>query len=414
MAFSSSNRVVVTGMGVVSPCGIGLDAYWDALINCKSGIKPISLFDTAEFSVKTAGEVSNFDLKDFFGRDCKPNRLARQTQLGLVACKMALEHAGISLKLLECNEPVPVVMGVCCSAIDITEKAKEIMMTKGVDRVRPFMVGSSQPHAVSAALSHFFGVQTSVCTLSSACPSGLDSIENAADMIREGKADFVIAGAADSPLNAASLASFIAAGIPPVNMGVPPEKESCPFDCRSAGGPMAEGAGFVVLERLDTALSRGATTYIEILGGATLSDPPGSEPLSGLIDTMQLALKNAGVHPNQLDYICANAISHAQMDVSEVRQIKKLLGAHAYQIPISSIKGVTGNPLAATGLFQVIACALAVRDNIIPPTANLERCADGCDLDFVPQKARYGSVDVMMANMHGMGGENSSLIMKRA
>jgi len=407
------NRVVVTGMGVVAPNGIGLEPFWDSLIHCKSGIGPITLFDTTGFSVKFAGEVRDFNLHDYCGREFKPGRLARQTQLGLAACKMAVEHAGLNSAGLKKLEPLSLVMGICCSAIDITERAKELMMTHGVDRVRPYMVGASQPHAVSAALSSLLDVQLSISTISSACPSGLDAVAAAAGIIRKGSADLVIAGASDSPLNAASVASFIAAGIPPVSPDLPPEEVSRPFDAGSIGGPMAEGAGFVVLERMDSALARGAVPYMEILGGATLSDPPGTAALDGLFKTMSQALENTGIHPSRINYICANAISHLAMDLSETRQIKQLLGEQAYRIPVSSIKGVTGNPLAAAGVFQVIACALAMKNGVVPPTANLQNPAPGCDLDYVALHPRRYKINTAMANMHGMGGENSALIMRR-
>jgi 3-oxoacyl-(acyl-carrier-protein) synthase len=406
------SRVVVTGMGVVAPNGIGLDAFWDSLINCKSGIGPITLFDVSKYPLKAAGQVKEFVLKDYLP-DCKPNRLARQTQLGLVACKMAVEHAKLTKELLQLENPLQLVVGICSAAADIIENAKEIIMTRGADRVRPHMVGSCQPHAISAAFVQLLGVPTSVTTLSSACPSGLDAVALASKMIKDGKTDLVIVGAADSPINNTGVAGFAAAGIPCLSEDLAPEESSRPFDTKSSGGPMAEGAGFVILERLDSAMARGAEPYMEILGGATTTDAPGSKTLEGLFRTMNMAMDNAGIIPEQVDYICANAISSLNADRMETKLIKKVFGNRAYQIPISSIKAITGNPLAAAGMFQIITCAMAMLNGVVPPTANLTNPDPECDLDYVPLAPRTVKINTALANMHGMGGENSTLIMQR-
>ena len=404
-------RVVVTGMGVVAPNGIGLDAFWDSLINCKSGIGPITLFDVSDYPLKIAGEIKNFDLREYF-ESCKPNRLGRQTQLGLVACKMAADDAGLTKVLLKGREVLHLVIGICSAAADIIESAKEIIMTRGADRVRPYMVGACQPHAISAAMVQLLDVQTSVTTISSACPSGLDAVALAAKMIKEGKTDLIVVGAADSPLSNTGVAGFAAAGIPSLSQDFPPEEVSRPFDAKRSGVVLAEGAGFLVLERLDSALSRGATPYMEILGGATITDTPGESGMEGLFHSMNMAMANAGIYSDQIDYICANACGDIGGDRIEVESVKKLFGNRAYQIPISSVRGVTGHPLAAAGMFQIIACALMMKNQTIIPTANLQNPDPACDLDHVPLESRRGKIIFAMANGHGMGGENSTLIMK--
>lgn len=409
----TQDRVVVTGMGIVAPNGIGLDAYWDSLIHCKSGIAPITLFDISDIPLKIAGEVKNFDLKDFFGKNCKPQRLARQTQFALVACKMALEHAGLSEEFLRRGAPLSLVMGICSGAVDVTEQAKEILMTRGASRVRPHIVGSCQPHAIGAALVQMLGVQTSVTTISAACPSGLDAVAAAARMIRNGQTDLVVVGSADSPLNISTVASFCAAGIPSISTDFPPEEISRPFDLKRSGVVLSEGAGFLVFERLDSALARGAIPYMEIVSGATVTDTPGTTGMEGLFHSMNMAMMNAGIRPAQMDYICANACSDLGGDMAETEWIKKLFGECAYQIPVSSIRGVTGHPLAAAGMFQVIACALMIKHQRIIPTANLRNPDPNCDLDHVPLDARNAKMTFAMANGHGMGGENSTIIMKR-
>lgn len=408
----TQTRVVVTGMGVVAPNGIGLDAFWDSLIHCKSGIGPITLFDVTDYPLKIAGEIKGFDLRDYFGNTCKPNRLGRQTQLGLVACKMAVEDAGLTKELLKGRGPLHLVVGICSAAADIIESAKEIIMTRGADRVRPYMVGACQPHAISAAMVQLLDVQTSVTTISSACPSGLDAVALAAKMIKDQKTDMVIVGAADSPLSNTGVAGFAAAGIPSRSTDFPPGEISRPFDAKRSGVVLSEGAGFLVLERLDSALARGAQPLMEIAGGATVTDTPGVSGMEGLFHSMDMAMTNAGVYPDQVDYICANACSDVGGDQAEVQWVKKLFGKRSYQIPISSIRGVTGHPLAAAGVFQVISCALMMKNQMIVPTANLRNSDSECDLDHVALSARSTRVTVAMANGHGMGGENSTLIMK--
>lgn len=409
----TENRVVVTGMGIVAPNGIGLDAFWDSLIHCKSGVGPITLFDTSDYPLKIAGEVKNFDLRDYLGDTCKPKRLARQTQMGLAACKMALDHAQLDRNVLEEIAPLNLVMGICSAGVDVTEQAKEAIMTRGPKRVRPHIVGSCQPHAVSSALVQMMGVQTYPLTISSACPSGLDAVVAATKLIREGKADLVIVGAADSPLNGSTVASFCTAGIPSLSTEFPPEEVSRPFDAERSGAVLGEGAGFLILERFDSALARNATPYMEILAGANMADAPGASGMEGMFHAMSIALKNAGIYKEQVDYICANAVSDVVGDRVETEWIKKQFGSLAYKIPVSSIRGVMGHPLAPAGIFQLIACALSLEHQIVVPTANLHTPDPACDLDFVPLKFRRSKLDILMANGHGMGGENSSVLVRR-
>ena len=409
----SSNRVVVTGMGVVSPCGIGLDAFWDSLVHCKSGIGPITLFDTTDYPLKIAGEIKDFDLRSQLNESCKPSRLARQTQLALVACKMALAHAGFSKEELALENPLSLVLGISSGGADIVEKAKEIIMTKGASRVRPHMVGACQPHAIGSALVQHLGVQTSVCTISEACPSGLNAISIAAQQIRDGRTDMVIVGGADSPLSNTGVAGFSAAGIPSLSTDFPPEEISRPFDAQRSGVVLSEGAGFIVLERLDSALARGATPYMEIIGGATITDSPGDGEMNGMLCSMNNAMENAGIYPDDVDYICANAVSDQEGDRVETEFIKKCFGLRAYQIPISSVRGVLGHALSAAGMFQIIACALTMRNRMIFPTANLTNPDPDCDLDYVPLRPRNADVDIALANSHGIGGENCTVIVRR-
>ncbi len=409
----AQNRVVVTGMGVVAPTGIGLDVFWDSLLSCKSGIGPITLFDVSDYPLKIAGEVKNFDIRDLLNVSCKPYRLARQTQLALVAFKMAVDHAGLTKEQLQKDGPLSMILGISSGGADIIEKAKEIIMTRGANRVRPYMVGACQPHAIGAALVQYFGIQTVVSTISEACPSGLDAVIVATQKIKSGKADLVIVGGADSPLSNTGVAGFSAAGIPSLSTEFPPEQISRPFDAKRSGVVLSEGSGFLILERLDSALARGAKPYMEIAGGAAFTDTPGQGNMEGLFHSMNMAMTNAGVYPEQIDYICANAVSDPVGDKTETELIKKCFGQRAYQIPISSVRGALGHALSAAGMFQLIACALSMESQIIPPTANLHYSDSECDLDYVPLEPRKAQVGCALVNSHGIGGENCTVIVQR-
>lgn len=412
MAFSSSNRVVVTGMGVVSPCGIGVDAFWDSVINCKSGIGPITRFDASDFPVKIAGEVKDFDMRDYFGSKCRAHRYSNQTQFGLVACKQALEQAKLSVEFLKTYESVPVIMGVASSGNHLFEEVHEVLKEKGPRKV-PLTVRGFPPAATAGAISQFFGFQVSATTISSCCPSGLDAVYEATRMIREGRSDIVLAGAADSYVTPVTVAAFSAVSLTSSSSEFAPEEICRPFDLQRTGGVFSEGAGFLVLERLDSALARGVTCFMEIISGARYSDTADVELLDGMSKSMDFALKNGSVYPDQIDYICADAASQITMDAAEVKMIKRVFGEHAYRIPVSSIRGVMGHGLASAGLMQIVSCAMAMKSRLIIPTANLTTPDAECDLDHVPLISRSGSINTAIINSRGMAKENSTLVVRR-
>ena len=408
----SSNRVVVTGMGVVSPCGIGLDAFWDSLIHCKSGIGPITRFDASDFPVKIAGEVKNFDMRDYFGKTCRPHRYSHQTQFGLVACQQAFNQAGLTAEMLCEEEVVPVILGVASSATHLVEDGVDVLRRRGAAKT-PMTVRSIPPAATAGALSHFFNFQASATTISSCCPSGIDAVCEAARLIRDGRSDLVVAGAVDSYVTPITVAGFAAVRLTSSSNELPPEKISRPFDLKRTGAVFSEGAGFLVLERLDAALARGATPLMEILAGARFTDSIDAVELAGMSKSMDLALKNAGIYPQQVDYICADAASQPTMDLFETNMIKKIFGEHAYRIPVSSIRGVMGHALASSSLMQMITCALSMKHQLIPPTANLTEPDPSCDLDYVPLLPRKAKVHIAIANSRGMAKENSTIVMRQ-
>ncbi len=406
------NRVVVTGMGVLAPNGTGIETFWDSILNGRSGIGPITLFDASEFKSRIAGEVKNFNPLDYIEPSLKPKRMARHTQLAYAATMMALEDAGLDPDHLELPSPTPVVIGISTSAIDVIESVYFSMRDHGPNRAPVMSSAASIPQAAASTIADRIGISAHAATVSSACPSGLDAVSDAFAMIRSGAAEIAIAGGADAPITPLTMASFISSGLSSTRNGEP-EKASRPFDLDRDTGVISEGAGVFVLENLERAQARGARAYLEIRGFGKQRDLDPTTPGSGLEHSMELALANAAGSPADVDYISAYGPSHPVLDLVEVNVIKKVFGERAYSLPVSSIKGVTGNPLAAGGPFQIIACALAFRDQIIPPTANYEMQDPNCDLDFVPNRARKAKVDCALINVRGMGGTASTLVINR-
>lgn len=406
------NRVAVTGMGVVAPNGIGLDTYWKSLLDGKSGIGPITLFDASNFKSRIAGEVKDFDPFDYIEADLKPKRMARHTQFAYAATMMALKDGGLEFQDLPSDGPVPVVIGVSTSALDVIERVFHEVNGAGPDRVSPTALGASKPQAAANVIADRIGVCAHASTVSSACPSGLDAIAMAAAMVRSGEADIAIAGGSDAPITPLAMASFIASGLSS-QRNSEPETASRPFDLSRDSGVVSEGAGILILENLEHAEARGAKLYLEISGYGTQRDLDPQKPASGLEFSMGLALANAGHAPDEIDYISAYGPGHPLLDAIEVEIIKRVFGRRAYLLPVSSIKGVTGNALAAGGPFQVIACALAVRDQLLPPTANYRVADPACDLDCVPNRARKVKLDSALVNVRGLGGSASTMVVNR-
>ncbi|MDF7798143.1 beta-ketoacyl-[acyl-carrier-protein] synthase family protein [Pontiellaceae bacterium B1224] len=403
------NRVVITGVGVLAANGIGKEAFWNSLLAGESGIGPITLFDTSDIPHAIAGEVTDFNPETYIEKSFKPKRMARFTQLALAATNLAIEDAHVldSLRTIT----VPICMGVSTSATEVIETQVLRINDRGVRYASPLTAITSLPQAGAGTIAAVLGIKTETMTVSTGCPAGLDAIALAFDSIRRGKRDIAIAGGADAPITKLTIATFDAANMIP-SAHKHPEKASKPFDQNRDGGVIAEGACVLILENLDNALSRGAQPLLEILGYGYAGDNQGQPPGHGLNDSMSEALCNAGIMPQQIDYISAHGPSDIHLDYIETLAIKTIFGEHAYKLAVSSIKGVTGNPLAAAGPMQISACAKAFATGILPPTANYETADPSCDLDYVPQ-ARESQIDFAMINNHGFGGSNSSLVVKR-
>jgi 3-oxoacyl-[acyl-carrier-protein] synthase II len=401
-------------MGVLAPNGTGLKAFWRSLVAGESGIGPITLFDATGFKSRIAGEVKNFDPDDYISASEKPRRLSRGTQLAFAATQFALRDSRIDLARLSDarNGPLPIILGVGTSAMDVLQTGFDSLRDRGPSSIKPFAVGSCAPQAAASFIGRMLGVPTRTCTMSSTCVSGLDAIAAAATAIERGDSEVAIAGGADAPITPLAIASFTTAGLSS-SRNQEPDRASRPFDRERDSGVISEGAGVVLLENLDHALSRGAEPYCEVTGYAFHMDLDPSLPGSGLENTMSAALANAGCTTMDIDYICAYGPGHPIFDKAELQMILRVYGSGAAMVPISSIKGVTGNPLAAAGPMQLIASALSLKNNLIPPTANCENLDDGCELDIVRGRARRTKLTRVLVNVRGLGGGNSTLIVER-
>jgi 3-oxoacyl-[acyl-carrier-protein] synthase II len=406
------NRVVITGMGILAPNGIGLDAFWDSLLAGESGIGPITLFDASKFKSRIAGEVKNFDPADYIEPQLKPKRMARHTQLAYAATMMALKDADLDINNLELSDPTPVVIGVSMNAMDVVERCFDAVQKLGPNHAAPSTSAASIPSAPANVIADRIGFCAKAATVTSACPSGLDAVAEAAGMIRSGAAELAIAGGADAPVTPLVMASFIANGLSSCRNSEP-HKASRPFDLERDSGVISEGACVFILENLERAEARGARIYLEITGYGKQRDSAPEKPASGLEHSMKIALANAQLSTDDVDYISAYGPGHPALDAAETMIIKSVFGERARIIPVSSIKGVTGNPLAAGGPFQVASCALTIRDQLIAPTANYENPDPACDLDVVPNYPRKANIDCALVNVRGLGGSASSMVLSR-
>lgn len=407
------DRVVITGVGVVAPNGIGVQPFWRTLIAGQSGIAPITLFDSDGFAVHIAGEVKDFSLTTFINGRFKANRMGRHTQLALAAARLAVQDAGAGPEVLRRTAPVPVVIGVSNGGVDVIERNTLIMSRRDPARVSPYCVSACSPHAIASEVADMLEVETQTMTIASACAAALDAIATAADLVRQSRADLVITGGADAPINPITVAALASSGLLPRELTLPPERISRPFDRDRVGGIMSEGAGVFVIENLQHALARGARIYAEIVGCGSKADSFGGEPASGLADAMEMALANSRCPADRVQYICAHGPSDPVLDRVETEAIKAVFKAHAHEVPVSSIKGVTGNPLCAAGALECAACAMAIRENCVPPTANYEHPDPDCDLDYVPGAPRRLDVRTVLMNAHGLGGGNASLVLEK-
>lgn len=406
-------RAVITGMGVISPLGNDVDSFWTRLIRGESGITFIDTFDVTRHKSKIAGIVREFDAEARFGRK-EARRMDRFCQFALAAAEQAWEDAGLNLGHVD-RERLGVYVGSGVGGIQTLLEQDAVIRERGPERVSPSLVPMMISNMAAALISIKFGALGPTLSPVTACSIGNTAIGEALRLIRSGGADVVLAGGAEAAITEISLASFgNATALSARNEE--PSRASRPFDAGRDGFVMAEGAGIVVLESLSHALRRNARIYAEVIGYGASSDayhmvathPEGL----GAYRAMKLALFEAGVRPEEVDVISAHATSTEIGDRSETLAIKKLFGEHAYRIPVTANKSMTGHLLGAASAVEAVALAKSLQEGIIPPTINQEQTDPACDLDYVPNTARQADLNIGISNSFGFGGHNAVIVMK--
>jgi 3-oxoacyl-[acyl-carrier-protein] synthase II len=410
---TAARRVVVTGIGVIAPNGIGKEEFWSAVHNGISGISSISLFDTTEYPSKIAGHVSKFDPLLYMDQR-KVKRTSRYSQFAIAAALMALEDSGVSISNYD-RTRIGVLMGTAIGGMDRAEWEHKRFIKKGLKAVSPFLAQAMHPNAAAGEVASVLGVKGVNSTITTGCSSGVSSIGYAYNLITACLADIVIAGGSDCPVQPLTFGSFCKTGELSTRNS-DPEKASRPFDQNRDGFVLSEGSAIVVLESLESAMERQAGVYGEILGFGISADGNNPGPNSPIdietpANTLKSVLKTAEISASGLDYICAHGSACPQYDVRETKILKKVFGEHAYKIPISSIKSMIGHPLGASGSIQVVTSLLAIQNSTIPPTINFETPDPDCDLDYVPNRSRRKDLNVVLVNGLGYGGTNAFMLL---
>ena len=409
-------RVVITGLGPVSPVGIGKDEFWDSLINGRSGITEITRFDTSAYPTKIAGEVKDFRPLDFMTKKTAASA-ARFSQLAVAAARLAFDDAGIKLNGDIDPERVGACLGSCTQGGgDILEKHIPLFYQKGLRTIPPRACVEFTTHIATSYVPIELSIKGPNTSISSGCSTAIDAVNWSYTQIIEGNADIIITGAADAPIFPFGVGMFCAVRVLS-RQNDHPTKASRPFDARRDGLVLSEAGAAVVLEELNHALERGATIYGEILGFASVAEAKKTVAveMSGetIARAIAAALRSANLPISAIDYINAHGNSMVDYDISETNGFKLALGDHAYRTPISSVKSMMGQSLAPASGLQMISSCLTLRDDIIPPTINYEYPDPKCDLDYVPNTARRNRVDNILMNSHSVGGSHSVIIIGR-
>lgn len=407
-------RVVVTGLGLVTPLGIGVKETWEALLQGRSGVGKITLFDASSYPVQIAAEVKNFDPSQYI-EPKEIKKMDRFIHFAIAATEMAMKDSG--LKITPENAPrVGVIIGSGMGGLPMIEHYHKTLLEKGHRRISPFFIPMIIINLAAGQVSIRYGAKgpnSSPCT---ACATGSHSIGDAFKIIQRGDADAMIAGGTEAVITPMGIAGFTAMKALSTRNDEP-ERASRPFDIDRDGFVMGEGAGILILEELGHALRRGAKVYAEIIGYGMSGDAyhitsPAPEG-EGAARCMEAALRDAGIRPEDVQYINAHGTSTKYGDELETMAIKKVFGSHAYKLAVSSTKSMTGHLLGAAGGVEAVITVLSIYNNIVPPTINLEKPDPACDLDYVPNKARKVEVNCAISNSFGFGGTNACLIFKK-
>lgn len=407
-------RVVVTGLAAITPIGNNLQEYWQGLLSGRNGIAKITAFDASDFPCQFAGEVKNFDPLDYMEKkDAK--RMARFSHFAVACSKMALEDAG--LKITDANaEQVGVVIGTGIGGLAIMEEQHKVLLEKGPSRITPFLVPTMICNMAAGLTAIHTGAKGPNSCSVTACAAGSNAIGDAFRLIQGGYASVMICGGTEAAITPLGVGGFAAAKALSTRNDSP-ETACRPFDRDRDGFVMGEGCGILILEEREHALARGARIYAEMVGyGMTCDAYHMTAPVPegvGASRAMTLALKDAGIAPEEVSYINAHGTSTPANDVTETKAIKRALGEHAYNVAISSTKSMTGHLLGGSGGVEAVATVLAIAHDVVPPTINLENPDPECDLDYVPHKPRQMTVNVALSNSFGFGGHNVTLAFRK-
>ncbi|MEN9680957.1 MAG: hypothetical protein RLZZ627_850 [Pseudomonadota bacterium] len=410
----TKRRVVVTGLGAVSPVGLSAQASWDSVVNGKSGIGHLDVFDVSEFSTRIGGSVRGFEITDYIS-DKEAKKMDIFIHYGIAAGCQAFEHSGI--EVTEANaERIGVAIGAGIGGITGIESGHNAFLKGGPRRISPFFVPSNIINMISGNLSIKYGLQGPNFAIVTACTTGTHNIGEAARIIMYGDADVMVAGGSEMATSPTSLGGFASAKALS-RRNDEPLLASRPWDVDRDGFVLSDGAGVMVLEELEHAKRRGATIYAELVGFGMSADayhmtqpPAGGE---GAARCMRYALRDAGLNATDIDYINAHGTSTPAGDIAETQAIKSTMGDYAFKVAVSSTKSMTGHMLGAAGGIEAIFSVLALRDQVAPPTINLDNPDPACDLDFIPHHARQMAMEYVMSNSFGFGGTNGTLIFKR-
>ncbi|WP_082926942.1 beta-ketoacyl-ACP synthase II [Paenibacillus tuaregi] len=407
------HRVVVTGMGVITSLGKDLDTFWDSLMNGKSGVSRIDSFDVSDYTTQIAASVKDFNPEDYFDRK-EARKMDRFVQFAVAAGSQALKDSGIEIGNNTDAERIGVSIGSGIGGLGTWEDQHNVLLEKGPKRVSPFFIPMMIANMGSGQMSIMFGAKGPNTTQVTACATGTHSIGDSFRMIQRGDADVMICGGAEATIRPTGMAGFCAMRAMSTRNDEP-EKASRPFDTGRDGFVMGEGAGVLILESLEHAQKRGAKIYAEVVGYGLSADAHHmTEPdPDGAARCMRMAIRDAGLNPEDIDYINAHGTSTPVGDRSETLAVKKALGDHAYKVAISSTKSMTGHLLGAAGGVEAVICGLSLQNGVIAPTINLEDQDPECDLDYVPNQARKADLNIAMSNSFGFGGHNATIVLKK-
>jgi 3-oxoacyl-[acyl-carrier-protein] synthase II len=414
VASNNQRRVVITGLGAVAPVGNTVPEIWENLLAGKSGLGRITLFDASEYSIQVAGEVKDFVPTEEDIDPKEARHMDRSVQFAIVASKQALRDAKLDISEEEADN-TGIIFGTGAAGVGTLITQQKVLEERGPRRVSPHFLPNFLADSASGQVAIAVGAKGPNMAVVSACATGGHAVGEAVETIRRGDADVMIAGGTEAVIVPVIVAGFI--NMRALSDDPNPDTASKPFDARRSGFVLSEGSAVLVLEELEHARARGAHVYAEVVGYGSTNDAyhmaAQLESGAGAARTMQRALNKAGVAPDEVDYINAHGTGTPLNDRVETLAIKNVFGDAAYDIAISSTKSMTGHMMGAAGALETMVCALAIRDNKIPPTINLEVPDPDCDLNYTPNKARSLQVDVALSNSIGLGGHNSSIILKR-